>query len=88
MGIFRQFPYSNFHDLNLDWVLRKIKELWKGVADIDEKVENFFIETEPKIRDEVDKWLDEHPEATTTVQDHSLTEIKFGAFHKRKREYP
>lgn len=77
MGIFRQFPYTNFHDLNLDWLIGRIKELWQGVEDIDEKVDNFIADTEPTIRDEVDKWLDEHPEATTTVQDHSLTEIKF-----------
>lgn len=35
-----QFPYTNFHELNLDWLLRKIKEnnikmeevenIWKG----------------------------------------------------------
>lgn len=23
---FEQFPYSNFHDLNLDWILSKVKE--------------------------------------------------------------
>lgn len=27
MGIFRQFPYSNFHEMNLDWLLSKMKEL-------------------------------------------------------------
>ena len=26
MGVFEQFPYSNFHDLNLDWILKKITE--------------------------------------------------------------
>ena len=25
MGVFEQFPYSNFHDLNLDWILNEIK---------------------------------------------------------------
>lgn len=35
-----QFPYTNFHELNLDWLLRKMKEnnikieelenIWKG----------------------------------------------------------
>lgn len=76
MGIFRQFPYTNFHEINLDWILNKIKELWKSVSDIDEKVDNFIIETEPTIRDEVDKWLDDHPEATTTVEDGSITKSK------------
>lgn len=77
MGIFRQFPYTNFHDLNLDWVLAKIKELWQGVIDLDEKMDDFFVEIEPTIRDEVEQWLDEHPEATTTVEDGSLTLPKF-----------
>lgn len=27
MGIFRQFPYTNFHDMNLDWLLDNMKNL-------------------------------------------------------------
>ena len=27
MGIFEQFPYTNFHELNLDWILKALKEL-------------------------------------------------------------
>lgn len=27
MGVFEHFPYTNFHELNLDWVLRTLKEL-------------------------------------------------------------
>lgn len=34
MGLFDQFPYTNFHELNLDWLLRMLKEL-------NQKVENF-----------------------------------------------
>lgn len=26
MGLFEQFPYTNFHELNLDWILNKVKE--------------------------------------------------------------
>lgn len=37
------------------------------------------------IREQVDTWLDEHPEATTTVLDGSLQEVKFAAdLRKRK----
>ena len=27
MGLFDQFPYTNFHELNLDWLIKLIKEL-------------------------------------------------------------
>lgn len=27
MGLFEHFPYTNFHELNLDWILEKMKEL-------------------------------------------------------------
>lgn len=27
MGLFENFPYANFHELNLDWILHKLKEL-------------------------------------------------------------
>lgn len=27
MGLFEHFPYTNFHELNADWLLRKTKEL-------------------------------------------------------------
>lgn len=27
MGVFEHFPYVNFHQLNFDWMVRKIKEL-------------------------------------------------------------
>lgn len=36
MGIFENFPYTNFHELNLDWILSTIKEL---DSEIDEFVQ-------------------------------------------------
>ena len=32
MGVFEQFPYTNMHDLNLDWILQKLKEFEKELA--------------------------------------------------------
>lgn len=34
MGLFENFPYTNFHELNLDWILSTIKEL-------DSKIDEF-----------------------------------------------
>lgn len=28
MGIFEQFPYTNFHNLNLDWILKTMQDLY------------------------------------------------------------
>lgn len=70
MGIFRQFPYSNFHELNLDWIMRHLHDLEKEWAD-------FEVDWSKDVEEQVNKWLEEHPEATTTVQDDSLTTAKY-----------
>lgn len=33
MGFFNNFPYTNFHDLNLDWVVQELKKLTDDVED-------------------------------------------------------
>lgn len=38
MGLFEQFPYANFHELNLDWILTKIKELDEKVNSIEDRI--------------------------------------------------
>lgn len=38
MGLFEQFPYSNFHELNLDWILQKIKEFDEKVGSIEDRI--------------------------------------------------
>ena len=30
MGIFETLPYTNFHEINLDWIILTIKELEDG----------------------------------------------------------
>ena len=52
MGVFNQFPYTNFHEVNLDWLIAKVKDLlddwneyktemdlWK--LSVDEQLETF-----------------------------------------------
>lgn len=69
MGIYRHFPYTNFHEMNLDELLKKMKE-------VVEEWEHFSVDVIDNIKDDVNDWLDAHPEATTTVQDGSITEAK------------
>ena len=61
------WPFTNFHDLNLDWIIRVIKE-WN------KKLDEFF--NGNGFHDMVDRVLGEHPEWTTTVQNGSITEPK------------
>ena len=142
MSLFENFPYSNLHELNLDWIIKIIKdfkdtypdvmeELAKRVlkptddpngqygfvlmttgdgstkwidlspeflkkvnAPIDDpngeigdwlisngdgttKWESLDEDLNERIAIAVDEWLEAHPEATTTVLDHSLSNKKF-----------
>lgn len=64
MGIFDNFPYSNFHELNLDWVLREVKRVIaeaaqasKDVASIREYVQNYFANLD--VSDEINAKLED-----------------------------
>ena len=35
MGFINQFPYSDFHELNLDWIIKAIKELGKEMEEFE-----------------------------------------------------
>lgn len=88
----RKFPYTNFHDLNLDWFLARFRELeheWKDYRTLWEawktEITNDFNSLKEYVKsilgnltfeEYINKWLDEHPEATTTVEDHSITRVK------------
>lgn len=34
MGLFEHFPYVNFHELNIDWILRKLKQVEDDIRDL------------------------------------------------------
>lgn len=40
MGLFEHFPYVNFHNLNLDWILTKIKDLLARMTAAEETLED------------------------------------------------
>ena len=39
VGFINKFPYTDFHELNLDWCIRTIKALFESVKDIDGWIE-------------------------------------------------
>lgn len=56
------------------------EEFLEVKEDLDEAIEDFAVPTQ----EAVDNYLNAHPEATTTVQDSSLTEVKFADSLKLK----
>lgn len=60
-----RYPYTDFHEMNLDWVLQTVKDLQAVYDQLPADLQKY-----------VDEWLDAHPEATTTVQDGSITDVK------------
>ena len=100
MGIFDFWPYTNIHEMNTDWLVRTVKHLandwiehnkeWQDYfTDVNEALEDmrqFIIDSfdNLQLQEYVDNWLDEHPEATTTVLDGSITENKLNMSLKKK----
>lgn len=37
MGIFEHFPYTNFHNLNLDWLIKTVKSNSEDIEKLDSK---------------------------------------------------
>ena len=55
MGIFRQFPYTNFHELNLDKILEMVK-------DSNEKISKVYDTIYNNLKDIIYQWFEEHPD--------------------------
>lgn len=53
MPVFENFPYTNFHELNLDYVASQIQKLSADVA----KVESMFTDT---LVDTINEYIAEH----------------------------
>ena len=106
MALFENFPYTNLHELNMEWIVKICKELFEKYPDLEALVnkklnkpatnpngnngdillsngdgstrwEALSISFVPIIVNAVNDWLSDHPEATTTVLDGSLTLAKF-----------
>lgn len=78
-GFGNKYPYTDFHELNADWILNKITLFSEKIREMYKNWDEWKVSTEPTISETVNQWLDDHPEATTTVQDGSITEAKLNA---------
>ena len=50
MGFINQFPYSDFHELNLDWLIKTTKSLEQITAYLQEEMSKIEILTEEQIK--------------------------------------
>lgn len=62
MGLFDHFPYTNFHELNITWLLEKVKEL-------ENTIENFVALNTIKYADPIQWNITTQYEANTVVVD-------------------
>lgn len=70
MGFFNNFPYTNFHNINLDWIVKTVKEST-------EKIENYMKETTEYVKNYF-KNLDISEEVDSKLEDMAET----GSFQK------
>ena len=48
MAIFDNFPYTNFHELNADWIIDVVKNVDQSQKDIDSNISEMFNQTTQK----------------------------------------
>lgn len=71
----------NESSAKVDAMEQDVSELKSGLSDLQD---GGYVADAQKIQEKIDNYLDEHPEATTTVQDGSVTEAKFSDALKLK----
>lgn len=72
MGFINQFPYSDAHELNLDWVINAVKTLSSHVDYLQSEFEKISVMTE----EEINKRIDESIEENNTVIYNRMNDLK------------
>lgn len=49
MGFLNQFPYSDFHEMNLDWLIKQTKDSMEAIKKLQEEMAQIQIMTEEQI---------------------------------------
>lgn len=62
MAFWNRFPYSNFHEINLDWIIREMKKISGSVSDFARQWEK-ALQKETGERQEADRQLQENIDA-------------------------
>lgn len=64
MGVFNNFPYTNIHELNLDWILEQIKKVLDDNKEMSEQIDAMqytidHLPLEQEVRDQLTEWLND-----------------------------
>lgn len=51
MGFVNQFPYSDFHELNIDWLIKQVKDNIDAIKVLEDKMAEIEVLTEDQIND-------------------------------------
>lgn len=63
MAFINQFPYSDFHELNLDWLIKKTKETSEQITELQEEFAKIQVLTEDQINAMIDYAITTNNEA-------------------------
>ena len=69
MGAFETFPYTNFQDLNLNWIIKKMKELLNRVNDVEKYVNDKIDDQDKFLQDSIKALKEEIEENLQWIQD-------------------
>ena len=67
MGLYEHFPYSNYHELNLDWILTKVKEIQSNIDTINSWKETFSAQINSQISDLINQVNTEFNQLKTDI---------------------
>lgn len=67
MAFYDKFPYTNFHELNLDWILTKVRELQTDIDEINAWKETFSAQINSQISDLINQVNTEFNQLKTDI---------------------
>ena len=76
MGFINQYPYSDFHELNLDWAIKQIKENKDQIVALQEEISKIEVMTEDQIREMINTAISENNVLIYAAIDTSAENLK------------